>query len=399
KLLTAAGSTLRFAPGADGEQVRLRVNGEISNSGALVLTSTSALSNWEWLISAPMLTNRPGGQINVALSQARAVFGGQLINQGIFNVDGATILTTSNIVHTNTGTINLAGGFLDAANSDFVNLGVFNFSGTSPAEVTERPGAPWAGPGEGGLWDARSITNGPGGNINAGPGVLSAKAGAPRPMSINRYRINGELRNHGTLNVSAELTVTYPGAVHSNAGVIQINDGFLSTPESLNNSGVINFNGLTATASAQQPLIQGRGIWIHSDALTNTMSGTLNIHASAIDGVRIEAQLANQGTLNVNATMVLTQAGSTHTNTGTINLNNDLEIGGEFSNNGVMNFGSATFNGPAAPAQTFRVIGQSGLLANGPGGTINALQHAVVEAQLANQGTINVNATMVLTQA
>ncbi|MBK8834379.1 MAG: hypothetical protein IPO29_05810 [Anaerolineae bacterium] len=112
----------------------------------------------------------------------------------------------------------------------------------------------------------------------------------------------------------------------------------------------------------------------------------------------VEAQLANQGTLNVNATMVLTQAGSTHTNTGTINLHNDLEIGGEFSNAGVMNFGSATLNAPSAPAQGFRVIGHSGLLANGPGGTINALQHAVVEAQLLNQGTLNVNATMVLTQ-
>jgi hypothetical protein len=270
-----------------------------------------------------------------------------------------------------------------------------NLSGVSPVGGLSSPqqtqGILWVG--------SRTVTNGPGGNISAGPGGLAAKVGAPRPMSINRYWLDGELRNHGTLNVSAELTVTYPGAVHTNAGAIQINDGFLAFPESLNNSGTINFNGLVASAGALQPLLRGSGIWIQASALNNTPSGTLNVLATVIGGARIEAALTNQGALNINAPLTLTKPGAVHTNTGTINLLATFAGHEPFTNFGTVNLGMTPLtNAKDRPTPNAIIWLPGARVTNGPGGTINALQRAVVEAQLVNQGTLNVNATMVLTQ-
>ena len=169
-------------------------------------------------------------------------------------------------------------------------------------------------------------------------------------------------------------------------------------------SQMMNFGsaGLNAPAAPAQ----GVRLIAQAGLLANGPGGTINALQHAV----VEAQLLNQGILNVNATMVLTQAGSTHTNAGTINLNNDLEIGGAFSNNGVINFNSAiTAVGALQPLPRGQAIWiQANALNNAPSGTLNVLApqisatlpaapragNVVIQAQLINQGTLNISASL-----
>lgn len=485
KVTTFPGSTLQLLPKTANEPVWLQVDQGLENGGTLDLSSASGTSNWRWYVSSPVLTNTPTGQINVALSSAKAVFSGRLLNQGAFNVDGATILTTTNAVHTSTGSITLQGGYLDATHGDLVNLGSLSFSGVSLPGALEAAGMP--NQPSGGIWmGSRTVTNGPGGSINAGTGVLSVDA--PTPMSINRYWLEGELRNQGALNVGAQLTVTWPGAVHTSTGSINLSRGALNFGERFNNQGSLTFSSTTGatelgvscagpsaqpcrfenaaagTVSVNGPAIlkaelNNAGLITINDTLTLTKPGkthtntgtitllqkfaeyeeftnygTINLGPAALSYAKpsqvqlyystfrspltngpggvivangpsmLEAELLNNGTLNVDASLTISRVGKTHVNSGTINLNNDFEILGEFSNNGVINFNSTiTPTGALQPrARGSAIWIHADALNNTPSGTLNVLATATggahIEAALINQGTLNVNAPLTLTK-
>jgi hypothetical protein len=322
----AAGTVTVLAGLSPFADATLKVANGFTNAGLITLTAGPNLVGLAstLTVASGTLTNAAGGTINVLAGTGgfRGI-NAQLINQGVVNINQALTLAANSAADQNSGTINVGSGGLtinqSGASSSFTNTGAINLNG---------------------------------GNL-----------------VVNQPNATSDFTNSGTITISSALLTITGGRFDPDSGslngLVQLNNvalgsGTLSSNASVTLSSVSELTGATLT---NQGTLLFLATNLFNGDFTNDTTGSMQVRGFTSSTVGI-----------VPGTLTLTHG---------------------FTNNGLVELASI---GPSAPA-TLTVTG--GTLTNAAGAVINALQTfsdpSFVNAQLDNQGTINVNSANGLT--
>lgn len=265
-------------------------------------------------------------------------YSGDLAAAQTLNVLAGTsnTVTTATADFTNHGTINLdSSSLLDTTlvrDGTITNEGTIGFGGTSGATTTER------------RLNADVVNNG---TVNIS-----------QDGHLNRN--NGVFTNHGNVNIDSGKVLdfeTATGTFNQNSGTVDNQGAFNFVSDTL------NFNGGQFTGNA-----------------VNLESSTLNIGATSTGAGEFDmtragsysGNLASAQTLNIRdgSANTVTTATSDFTNQGTINLDSDSQLDVALNRDGVItNQGAINFGGTSASTSTERRL----------------------SADVINQGAVNVN--------
>ncbi|HKS05042.1 MAG TPA: hypothetical protein VJR92_01915 [Gemmatimonadaceae bacterium] len=418
-LSIGAGRVLTVANGEFNQNA-----GAITGTGTLLLSAVAGTFQTDFTNATTTLelnssvANGPGTITNAAgrtlmLHASTIGAGALLINDGLLLAHGGSAVNSS-IVTSPTSTIRVEGintfGFSTlTVTNGFQNNGLIELtssSGAFPAQLNVLNG---------------ELENESGATIAALPGTGGGRT------------LDAQLNNDGTLDVAFPLGLTEVNAIHSNNGSFNITGGDLTQ-----NTGVLN-NAGTITIGAGFSLIMNNATLNQAGTITGT--GTLNlIGANAALGVNFDNVLTNlaltsttvsgPGTLTNAAGRTLTLNASTveatapFVNLGTVVVHGGSSINGaytaspgstlrveanntfgfatltvanEFTNGGTIELTSA---GGAFPST---LIVSTGLLTNAVGGKIISMPGTgggrTLNTQLANLGTVNVDAPLALVSA
>jgi hypothetical protein len=332
------------------------VTGTLQVRGAGTLTLTNGFTNnglVEMLgigtgvpvtlsVTSGTLTNGAGAVINIlSFFSGPRTLSAQLDNQGTINVNNTAGLT---LIHpngspaiTNSGTINVNDGDLTLNQSGttavFVNTGTLNIS-TGRTFVVN-----------GGEFDPDSGTINGSMRLNGvalGSGTLSSNAVAT--VSAGSEPAGTTLVNQGRLFVQGGTTTFNGSFTNGENGLLQLAGGVnsasavLTVANDLTNNGVIQLTALQSGIATTLSVTNGT-LYNAPGALLETLSGTGGIHT-------LNAQLNNQGTVNLNQRLNITRTGAAHTNSGLITVRADLTVNqlgaaASFVNTGKINAASA----------------------------------------------------------
>ncbi len=406
------------------------VNG-FTNNGLIELTSINGNEQAATLnVTNGSLTNAPNRNIDVlAGTGGGRALNAQLDNQGIINVG---IGLTNNAVgahHVNSGTINVLGGNLalvqSGATPTFDNTGTINIAGGRTFASNGGTFAHNAGSisGAGTL----SISSATGSFLvavtaefltltdstaNYQPALtatslsvinstftsLNTVTNAPnRTLTLSRGTLNAPLENQGLLQVLAGSPVGL-SVIGSAAGAFTTTS--TSTIRVLANNGIGSstltvVNGFTNNGLIELTSINGNEqsatLNVTNGSLTNAPNRTIDVLAGT-GGLRaFNAQLDNQGTINVGIVLTNNAVGAHHVNSGTINV-----VGGSlalsqsgatptFDNTGTINI---------ADGRTFAII--NGTLKNLSAGTLTGGTYLVAGTFQFTDATIATNAANIV---
>ena len=257
-----------------------------TNAGNITLESLSGTASVADLtVASGILTNLGTIDIQPGAGGFRTV-SASLANRGTVNVNTRTTLSKQSGTYSNEGAFNvLPGSVLTIAGQSQV----FNQSGGTLSA--------------GGSFDGTSMSFAfNGGAVNGTPVlnnsalILGAGAGA------GSFSLRGEIGNTLSGNISPAQTVRVNGTAATHA--------VLTAAAGFTNAGTIVLENLSGGPVST--------LRVSAGVLTNT--GTL-IFSPGSGGLRkLEADLANEGTINVDADTILAKPGAVYTNRGTVNV-------------------------------------------------------------------------------
>ncbi len=393
-----ANAHLVIAP--DLSNAFLTVNNGFTNFGSISINSNSGLDSGLGVASGTLIN---GGTINFAgsstLGSTNRRLGANLINNGTVNVnqDGhlaktSGTYTNNNIFNINAvldfeatfGTFNQDGGTVNNSGSFVFSSDTLNFNG--------------------GNFTGNAVTLD---NSTLNIGVGSTGTGTFNMTRVGNY--SGDLAANQVINILDGIANTSVNATadFTNNGIINLNSNSLLDVQlfrsgTITNANIINFGGTsTSTATKRR---------INADLVNN---GTINVNQDA-HLTRANGSYTNNNTVNIAASKVLdfessfgtfNQNGGTVNNLGSFNFSSDtLNFnGGNFTGNaitldnstlniGVGSVGTGTFN-------MFRSSNYSGdLAANQVLNILDGISNTSVTAtaDFTNNGVINLNSDTLL---
>ncbi|HEX7335982.1 MAG TPA: hypothetical protein VF252_02140 [Gemmatimonadales bacterium] len=383
----------------------LTVGSGFTNNGTIRITAIVA--NGSSLIVNGTLTNAVDGKINILGTAGGRTLTAQLDNRGELNVGLPLTISRVGADHTNSGTINVAGGNL------LVTDGGATASVTNTGRITVADGRIWS------LNNMGSFTQASGATLD-GPGAMSLSGTtavfgtaftltslslsgvtanfatdittATLALAVNNSTINGPvtltngvgktltltgtvvintaLANAGTIVIQNSTTLN--GSVTTEAGSelevrsVGFGGALLTLASGFTNNGLLE---LTATVSNGCALTVN-GTLTNAAPISGASGGTITVSGVA-GGRTITAQLDNQGTFNVGLPLTINRGSADHTNSGTINVTGgDLTVTQSgttpsFTNTGTINVGPLEV---PSPPRTMRI--SSGPVTNGLGGLV-----------------------------
>jgi fibronectin-binding autotransporter adhesin len=316
----------------------LTLTNGFTNNGLVELVAVGTNNSATLSVTAGTLTNAAGAVINVLSGfTGPRVISAQLDNEGTINVSyaGGLTLTHPNGTPaiTNGGTINVNDGDLTVNQSGttavFVNTGTLNISAGRTLTIN------------GGEFDPDS------GSINGavqlngvalGSGTLSSNAAVT--LSAGSQPANATLVNQGQLFIQGGTTTFNGSFTNGENGLLQLAGGVnntsavLTVANDLTNYGVIQ---LTARLGGV-----GTTLNVTSGTLTNAPGALLETLAGTGGTHTLNAQLDNQGTVNLSQRLTITRTAAAHTNSGVITVRADLTVNqlgatASFDNTGTIN--------------------------------------------------------------
>jgi RTX calcium-binding nonapeptide repeat (4 copies) len=313
---TAFGSTLRLSGDGGFGPGNLTVGSSFTNNGTIELTEAGSPQG-DTLTVNGTLTNAAGHIIDIQVgADGPRTLNAQLNNQGTLNVNKNLTMNAAAAAHTNSGTINIP--------------------------------------------TSRTLTVTSGTLTNQAPGALNLNSATITATLANE----GLIVAHGTSAINGTFTTAAGSALRAE-GAGGFGTGNLTVANGFTNNGAIE---LTNSAAGQDAILT-----VSTGTLTNAQNRTIDILPGVGGGSgTLNAQLDNQGTLNVNAPLTINKASATHTNSGTINVtggNLTLTQSGttpSFSTSGTINISSGrtfTVNGGTFNFNNPGTIGGGGTLA------------------------------------
>jgi hypothetical protein len=316
---SAAGALQVFGGGRLGVTATLTVADGFTNLGLIELSTRFALigETATLTVTAGTLTNAAGATLNASAGNGGSrVLNAQLDNQGTVLISRPTTLSAASAAHQNTGTITVGTGGLTITQSgvspSFTNAGTIDLI-DGGLTVSQSPSAVFT--------NAGSITMGPLSTLTVSGGQFVPDTGA----LSGPVQLNGVALGSGSLSSDAVVTLSsgseLPGAVLNNEGSLVLLNANLFNGTFLNDdTGTLQVRGtssfgtpfpasLTLTSGMTNTgLIElvafGDGVasalTVTSGTLTNGLAGTINVLAGFLGPRLLNAQLDNQGTINVN---------------------------------------------------------------------------------------------------
>jgi len=353
-LTTATSSFIRLQGNGTYGSVGLTVAKGFENAGTIQLTDTSGAFGSTLVVTNGKLVNLPGAFVNaVAGANGPRSLTAALDNQGVLavalNPGRDLVISRTNSVHTNSGTIDITGGDLViTAGTSFQNLGAINIGGGDTLSITN--GAFTFDAGSLGTGTLVLSFVGPA-NFNKphtlgsiimnnttanfavdqstattdfalsnssvfnGPGTLTNAPG--RTVKVNASAISAPLINQGTVVTSGtsslDAMTTMAGSTLRLQGNGQVGAATLTVPNGLINNGTIE---LTDTSGAF-----GATLVVKTLPLVNASGGTIDIQVGANGPRTIDVVgLDNQGTITGNHPVTISHPDAVHTNRGTIKV-------------------------------------------------------------------------------
>jgi hypothetical protein len=335
-----------------------------SNTGVIELTSADAAYTTTLTVNGGTLVNTASGIIRTPVGTGTRVLNAQLDNQGVVELPYDLSLSRASAVHVNSGSITLTTGDMTVAQSgttpSFTNTGTITAASGRTFTVTggtlDMTSGLFDGP------SARLFTTGSTFNFTVPtartqftlttttvPGTLVIPAGdslrlvAGSPtMDITN---NGRLIFQGTTAYNGALTTGGPSStvVVRSSNAFSAGNTTFATPFS--NTGVIELTSADAAYTTT--------LTVNGGTLVNTASGVIRTPAGT--GTRVlNAQLDNQGLVDVPYNFSLSRASATHVNSGSITLTTgDMTVAQSGTTPSFTNTGTIT----AASGRSFTVSG------------------------------------------
>jgi hypothetical protein len=363
------------------------------------------------------------------------VLNARLDNQGTVSVTSAQGLTstTTGTAHTNSGTIDLSGGSFtvnQSGTSSFTNSGSIQLTGGG-FSLSQGSGGTLATTGAVTIGTGRtfSVTGGTF-NVNTGSSITGAGSLA---LSSTTANLTPNFDNSLTALTLSSSTLNGPGTLTNTTGktLVLLNSTLGATLPFINEGTVLvhgtsAINGSYTSGTGSTLRMEGNGtqgnatltvasgftnngaieltnvdpsfqrtaqLTVTTGALVNPASRLISGLVGTNGGTRVlNAQLDNQGTLSVVSPQGFTSTttGTTHTNTGTIDLS-----GGSFT---VNQSGTSSFTNSGS----IQLTGGSFSLSQGSGGTLattGAVDIGAGRTLSVTGGTFNVNTGAVITGA
>ncbi|HYC50739.1 MAG TPA: hypothetical protein VEB19_06510 [Gemmatimonadaceae bacterium] len=331
-LSTSAPSSIRAVGQNTGGTAALTIANGFFNHGLIELTSTNGHAA-SLTVTNGTLTNSNDGTIQTTSSGTRTL-AAQLNNQGILNVDALLTINRASATHVNSGSIDLTTADL-----------VLTQTGTAPSFTNTSTGVVT-------LAASRDFTV-TGGLLDIDQGSVTGPATAR--LVVSGASLAFTTGNIGPLPLTLTTTTIVGGAVTVPTGqTLTLLNGGLSDPVTVESGGVLLLHGAVSltgaltlpTGSTMRLMGQNTGgtsaltlansftnsgtvemtstnghaatLTVTTGTLTNAPGGLLRTLSS---GTRtLNAQLDNQGTLEVDAALTMNRADADHVNSGTIDL-------------------------------------------------------------------------------
>ncbi len=258
-----------------------------------------------------------------------------------------------------------------------------------------------------------TVTNGT--LTNAGTGTITSleSGGGPRV-------IDAQLNNQGAINVSWPLDVPKANAAHLNSGSITLDNttnGVLTVTQSPSGS-FTNQQGATYTLNSGTSLVFDNGT-LHYDPVTTTDTGQVVVKNCTVVGVTLASTSApfvlraNNTVDNINNAGTVIAQGNPNAVSGTYTSSAGstlrIQCANVFANaqltmaNGFTNRGLIELSGTVNFFLGAQLTVSNATLTNASTGTISSLESGggprVIDAQLNNQGAINVSWPLDVTKA
>jgi hypothetical protein len=364
-----AGATLQIQGNGTYSTATLSVANSFTNDGAIVLTDiTSSYGATLNMPAGATLTNAAGATIDAAVGLAGPrTLGLELSNQGTLTLHRDLTLSRAGAAHANSGTIDLVSGDLSITQSgttpSFTNTGTISVAAADTVKVSSGTfnyaGGSISGGGTFLLSSATVNATQSFSTATAALGMASATWGGSGTLTVapatsllvRASTINSSLDNQGSVIVNG--TSSFNGALTTAAGTLlrvegngTYSTGTLTVANGFTNNGLLELTDITSSYGATLNVTTG--------TLVNAASGTISATTGTLGPRTLNAQLDNQGTINVataaNQALTINRAAAVHQNSGGITIaSGDITIGGagqSFTNTGAIS---------VAAGDTFRV--------------------------------------------
>ncbi len=377
-LTNAFGATLRVEGDAFCCSTNVTVATGFMNSGAIELTAINATGTTAQLnVTNGPLVNAVGATISSLAGNGGArTLNAVLTNQGTLTVVQALTMNHVSAVHSNSGTINVAGGDLTITQSgttpSFTNTGTIavlagdtltisggaftqnagSLGGAGALELSSvNPAAFNTGhsfaairlssttasfstsqsTGATAFTLTNSTVNGPGTFTNLSGQTLVMTNGVMNAALDNQglLLLRGSPDINGTFTTGPGSTLRVEGDAFCCSATATVLNGFI-------NNGTIILTAINATGTTAQ-------LTVTNGTLVNASTRLIDIQAGNGGARTLNAALNNQGTLTINHPLTMSRASSVHSNGGTINVTggdftiNQSGITPSFTNTGTIN--------------------------------------------------------------
>ncbi len=334
----------------------LTVGNGFTNNGLIELTSINGAEQPATLsVTSGTLLNATTRIIDVLAGTGGARnLNAQLDNQGTINVGTNLAINAPAADHLNSGTINVTGGNLTLSQSGttptFTNTGAIAIASsrvfTASGGAFTHNGGTISGAG------TLALTNNTGsfpsavtvefltltGSTASYQPALSAMSlsltnstftspstvtnSPARTLSLTDSTLNAPLDNQGLLQALSGSSVISSAAgafTTTNTSTLRVQANNALGPTTLTVANGFTNNGLIELTSINGPA-QPATLSVTSGTLTNAATRTIDVLAGTGGARTLNAQLNNQGTINLGTNLTINVPGADHLNSGTINV-------------------------------------------------------------------------------
>jgi hypothetical protein len=328
-----------------------------TNTGRIELTSASGAFPATLSVLTGQLTNGVGATLeSMPGSGGARIIDAQVLNESLITVNQPLSMPRANAVHSNTGTIDLAGADMSftPGTGSLTNVGAMLIGAGHTLSITGGTfvqNGSLTGSGTLALSDLtatlianftnatttlelnNSIVNGPGAITNAAGRTLMLRAST---IGANALLLNsGLLVAHGASAVNGGI-ITSPGSTIRVEGNNTFGFSTLTFVNGFQNDGAIELTSSAGAFPAEIVVLNG--------SLQNVATRTIASLVGTGGARTITAQLLNNGTLTVDQPLSVAKPSAGHSNTGTIDLAGaDLSFplgGGSLANSGTLSIGA-----------------------------------------------------------
>ena len=306
-LIIGPGATVEIEGGGGGcvyGVSLLSVANDVHNEGKILFTNWNSCS--ARLAVGGTLTNQTAGVIHVSNDGADGWIRGDVINQGLIDIDNHFKFDDPGAVF-----VNSTGGTIDIQSGQLLTI---ESSDGSSTHAFIQAGGSVAAPGS---------VSAPGFRMNKGTFNFGGGSTTGDPLQLASVALNPSI-NAGTGSVefvgggntlAGDVTANKTVIIRGGGAGCTYGDTTVTSSTSRTNSGTIKF---TSDNNCDANLTFTTG------TLTNAAAGT--IHVVNTGGGTFKGNLDNQGLIDIDNPITLNKPGATYTNTGTIDITSDKTL-------------------------------------------------------------------------